>query len=234
MKPVLIFQHVACEGPGYLGTYLSARDIPYRIIRVDQGDRIPEGAQHALGLVFMGGPMSVNDPLEWIERELCLIQEAHHQLLPVLGHCVGAQLVSKALGGEVRVNPVSEIGWLPVERKDHGAGRPWLTGLPERFDVFHWHRETFSLPEGAEPILKSPFCENQAFVMGNTLALQCHVEMTSEMVQDWAWRYRDQTAQPSASVQSAEAMTWQLSERIANLQKVADILYGQWIARLPD
>ncbi len=232
MKPVLIFRHVVCEGPGYLGSYLSARGIPYRIINVDLGEPIPRGIAGAAGLVFMGGSMSVNDPLPWIDKQLALIREAHNRSLPVLGHCLGAQLIAKAFGADVRANPVSEIGWLPVERTDARADDGWLAGLGKCFEVFHWHRETFSLPAGAHRLLKSQICDLQAFIIGHTLGLQCHVEMTADMVRDWVKRYQDQLTHLSASVQSRDAITRHLSDHVSGLQKVADRLYGRWIAGL--
>lgn len=171
--------------------------------------------------------MSVNDPLPWIEQDLALIRLAHVRGMPVLGHCLGGQLISKALGGKVVPNPVPEIGWHPVEGVDTGARL--LNGLPPRFEVFHWHGETFSIPKGATPLLRSRYCENQAFVIGNTLALQCHVEMTAELVQEWVDLYRDQILKPSASVQGEAEIVANLPGRIKALQKVADRIYGRWL-----
>src|SRR3972149_1439134 len=116
MQPILVFRHAPHEGPGYLADYLDRRRLPYRLIRVDQGDPIPTSLDGISGLVFMGGPMSVNDPLPWIPPVLALIRKAVAADLPVLGHCLGGQLISKALGGAVTKNPIKEIGWLPVER----------------------------------------------------------------------------------------------------------------------
>jgi GMP synthase-like glutamine amidotransferase len=229
MHPVLIFRHVHCEGPGYLADFLKARNIPMELVRIDRADPVPTHVDACSGLAFMGGTMSVNDPLPWIEPELALIRLAHSQGIPVLGHCLGGQLISKALGGEVVPNPVPEIGWHPVERIDSGAR--WLNGLPPRFEVFHWHGETFSIPKGATPLLRSPYCEDQAFAIGNTLALQCHVEMTVELVQEWVDRYRDQILAPSVSLQGAAEILDRLPERISALQEVADQIYTCWLDR---
>jgi len=110
MKSILIFRHIACEGPGYLGDYLTSRDIPFNTIRVDKGEDVPEDPTAYSGLVFMGGPMSVNEPVPWIEKELKLICKAYQENMPILGHCLGGQLISKALGGEITSNPVTEMG----------------------------------------------------------------------------------------------------------------------------
>lgn len=175
--------------------------------------------------------MSVNDPLPWIEQELRLIRLAAERGMPVLGHCLGGQLISKALGGRVGPNPVKEIGWHPVERVENDETRRWLGNLPDRFEVYHWHGETFTLPEGATPILQSRYCLNQAFVKDNILALQCHVEMTADMVREWAVANAHELSL-SESVQSAAQMTADLDTRVAGLHKVADTLYAAWLRAL--
>jgi len=174
MKPILIFRHIACEGPGYLGDYLTSRDIPFQTVCVDKGEEVPDNPGVSSVQVFMGGPMSVNDSLPGLEKELKLIYAAHQENIPVLGHCLGAQLISRALGGEITLNPVPEMDWYPVTGYDNSLSIEWLRDLPEQFEVFHWHGETFSLPDGAVPLLQSAVCNNQAFILGNSLAFQCH------------------------------------------------------------
>ena len=111
MKPIAIFRHAAPEGPGYLAEFLDERQIPWQLIAIDAGDAVPSDINAFSGLVFMGGPMSANDELPWIAHELALIRDAVARDIPVLGHCLGGQLISKALGGTVSRNPVKEIGW---------------------------------------------------------------------------------------------------------------------------
>jgi len=232
MKQIIIFRHIACEGPGYLGDYLTSRGIPFHIICVDQGEEVPVDPSDYSGFVFMGGPMSVNEPIPWIEKELQLIRMAYQENIPVLGHCLGGQLICKALGGEITSNPVCEMGWYPVRGIENEHSKDWLKDLPEQFEVFHWHGETFSLPEGAVPLLQSDFCKNQAFIIGNCLALQCHVEMKSNMVQEWFDFYEDDVPEPSLSVQSREQMLENLEERIHNSKVVADVFYEKWLSGL--
>lgn len=229
MNDILIFRHAAHEGPGYLADYLRRRGVNHRLIRIDRNEPIP-AAPDAAGLVFMGGPMSVNDPLPWISQVTALIRQAVERDIPVLGHCLGGQLISQALGGTVGRNPVREIGWLPVMRVDGAVAEPWLDGLPQEFDVFHWHGETFSIPPGATRILASRDCANQAFVLGRTLAFQCHIEMDGPMVRDWAAVGAEEIAQQRcATVQDADAMTADLDTRVAGLQRIADHFYDRWI-----
>ncbi len=228
MKPIYIFRHITCEGPGYLSDFLERHRVPYRLIAIDQGKCVPPDLSDTSALVFMGGPMSVNDPLPWINDELRLIQQAREQNMPVLGHCLGGQLIAKAMGARVYANGAQEIGWHPVEKTD--AASPWLADLPARFEVFHWHGETFDLPAGATPLLRSAYCENQAFALGSMLALQCHVEMTAPMIVEWAEMNREALAVPSASVQSRHAITCDADARVKNLHAIADVLYERWLA----
>jgi len=232
MQEILIFRHAPHEGPGYLADYLGRHHQPWRLIRIDENGPIPSSIDGVSGLVFMGGPMSVNDPLPWIPPVLKLIREAVSADVPVLGHCLGGQLISKALGGAVTKNPVKEIGWLPVTRVEGTVANSWLDGLPGEFEVFHWHGETFSIPPGATRILASSDCANQAFVIGKTLAFQCHIEMTGEMVREWARLGADDLAPLCATVQNPQAMTAELDMRVKRLQGIADKFYDRWIQGL--
>lgn len=230
MKPIAIFRHSAGEGPGYFATFLDTHGIPWQLIRIDAGDAPPTTLADYSGLCFMGGPMSVNDDLPWLPPVFELIRGAVAANVPVIGHCLGGQLISKALGGVITKNPVKELGWGAVETTD-AAAREWLGDL-ERFEAFHWHGETFSLPAGATRILRSAWCENQAFVMGPHLAMQCHVEMTEAMIRLWNRQWADENAVPSPSVQQPEEMYERIDERIAAMRIAADQLYTRWIAGL--
>ncbi len=229
MKPLYVFRHIECEGPGYLAGVLAGYEIPFELYAVDREQALPADTRGCSGLILMGGPMSVNDPLPWIAHELDLIREGADRQLPVLGHCLGGQLISRALGGEITANPVKEIGWHPVRRTQSAAAADWLGGMADEATLFHWHGETFSIPPGAEVILENDWCANQAFAVDNILALQCHVEMTAPMVSEWASRYEDELREPSASVQSAAQMTADLEARVTALQQVADQLYRHWL-----
>jgi GMP synthase-like glutamine amidotransferase len=232
MKPLYLFRHIKCEGPGYLAEVLGRLGVPYRLIAIDLNEAVPAGIEDCSGLVFMGGPMSVNAPLSWIEQELALIRAAADRRLPVLGHCLGGQLISKALGGEVTKNRVREIGWHAVTRADNTRAMDWLYGLPESMELFHWHSETFSIPAGAELILENAHCPHQAFACDNILALQCHVEMTAPMVKQWAALYADELADPAPSVQTTAQMTDGLDEKVAAARQVAERLYQRWLQPL--
>ncbi len=228
MKPIAIFLHSPSEGPGYFAAYADAKGIPWRLVDAAGGEAIPADPAAFSGLTFMGGPMSVNDDLPWIEPELALIRRAVNVGVPCLGHCLGGQLMSKALGGVVTRNPVKEIGWGMVEAAANPEARRWLGDLRE-FLAFHWHGETFSIPDGATRILGSAYCPNQAFVLGPHLGMQTHVEMTPDMIRGW---YADAggEVQPDVgpSVQTAGQAEERLEARVRTLNAVAARLYDRW------
>ena len=233
MKPVAIFRHARIEGPGYLGTFLTDQGVPWQLIRIDAGDALPQNMQAYSGMVLMGGPMSVNDALPWISPLLGLIRDADQSDIPLLGHCLGGQLISKALGAEVSRNPVKEIGWGEVQVIQGAESADWF-GSATGFEVFHWHGETFALPVGAKLLLVSSHCRHQAYALGKHLALQCHVEMTADMVRDWCAAGLQELASETgnAAVQSADEMQRDLPQRINKLNAVAHRIYGRWIQGL--
>jgi len=229
MKPVAIFRHSVTEGPGYFSTYLDTRRIPWRLMKVDAGDAVPDDPAPFSGLCFMGGPMSVNDDLPWIEPELALIRRAVDQDIPVLGHCLGGQLMSKALGGTVARNPVKEIGWGAVTVHESDTARRWFSDVRE-FLSFHWHGETFTIPPGAECIAASDYCARQGFAIGKHLGLQCHVEMTTELIRVWCEHWGNEVrGMTGASIQTPEQMQQDLAARVHALNGVAGVLYDRWV-----
>lgn len=233
MKPIAIFRHFHTEGPGYFADFLDEQAIPWQLIRIDAGDAVPQQATDYAGLGFMGGPMSVNDPLPWIEPVLALIRSAVAHDIPVLGHCLGGQLMAKALGGVVTRNPIKEIGWGRVTVSDNEQARTWF-GNTHSFEAFHWHGETFNLPYGAAHLLSSKHCANQAFSLGKHLALQCHIEMTVEMMQSWCEAGAKEVAASahSPAVQPVNSMLKMMNNNLPELNAVANKLYGQWITGL--
>jgi GMP synthase-like glutamine amidotransferase len=234
MKPVAIFRYSPTEGPGYFASTLDRQDIPWQLTRVDAGDSVPASIDAYSGLVCMGGPMSVNDDLPWIPPMLELIGSAVARGVPVLGHCLGGQLLSKALGGTVSRAPVKEIGWGEVQVQGCSIAGEWFGPALTGFVTFHWHGETFTLPHGATRVLSSPWCENQGFALGPHLGLQCHIEMTQEMVQTWcATGRREIERSRSPAVQSVTDILAEVEGRVAALNAVADRVYQRWVEGLP-
>lgn len=234
MFPVLVFRHSLTEGPGYFTTFLERHGIPWKLIAIDAGDTVPDTLNGVSGLCLMGGPMSVNDDLPWIPAELALIRQAVASDTPVIGHCLGGQMMAKALGGSVGANPAKEIGWGDVRVTDAEAARPWLGDAKDPQLAFHWHGETFSLPPGAARILESAYCANQAYVLnGRHIGMQCHVEMTPELIASWCDNGAAEiAASDSPGVQSPAAIQSDLPARTARLHQLADKIYSRWIQGL--
>ena len=228
MKPIAIFRFARTEGAGYFGEFLDRQGLPWQQIAIDQGEAVPADPGAYAGLVLMGGPMSVNDDLPWLPPLFQLIRQAHAANVPLLGHCLGGQLISKALGGVVTRNPVKEIGWLPLQIADTPEARHWFGDL-HGFLGFHWHGETFSLPPGAVRLASSAACANQAYALGKHLGMQCHVEMTAEMILAWCDSgAREIAANPVPTVQQPQQMQIDMQQRLEALHAVADRLYTQW------
>jgi GMP synthase-like glutamine amidotransferase len=229
MRPVGIFRTARSEGPAYFATYLERRSIPWQLVPLDEGAAVPRDPRLFSGVVFMGGAMSVNDDLPWIAPVLELIREAVRKEVPVLGHCLGGQLLSKAFGGSVRLNPYKEIGWGEVRACDNGVAREWLGEL-QAFETFQWHGETFSIPPGATRVLENAHCANQAFAIGRHFGMQCHVEMTEELVRTWIQTGENEmrAAAASPAVQAPEQMEKDIEARLQRLHEVADRIYDRW------
>jgi GMP synthase-like glutamine amidotransferase len=234
MDPVLIFRHSATEGPGYFTTFLDDHGIPWKLVRIDAGDAIPVNLNGVSGLCLMGGPMSVNDDLPWIPPELALVRQAIASDIPVIGHCLGGQLMAKALGATVSATPVKEIGWGDVRITDAATARSWLGEATQPMLAFHWHGETFTIPPGAKRILDSAYCANQAYVLNDRhIGMQCHVEMTPELIASWCENGAAEiSASHSPGVQSPDAIQSDMPTRVAKLHHLADNIYSRWIQGL--
>ncbi len=233
MKPIRIFRHEDWVQPGHLTEYLASRDVPWDLVCIDRGDEVPQRVDDISGLVFLGGTMSVNDGHRWLVDETRLIRMASAQGVPMLGHCLGSQLIAKALGGAVAPMPNKEIGWHEVRKLNNRQTREWLTDVPERFQIFIWHHEAFSLPPGAVPLYSSDYCPEQAYVLGNTVATVAHPEVTAEMLEAWLRIYGYDINPSSASVQPIDQIREDLVERCSTMHcQFTDRLYDAWLARV--
>jgi GMP synthase-like glutamine amidotransferase len=234
-RPVAVFRYSDTEGPGHFATFLDAHRVPWTLVKLDEGDAVPSSSEPFAGLGFMGGPMSANDALPWTEPLLALMRDARSRAVPMIGHCLGGQMMSRAMGGEVNVNPVKEIGWNRVTVEDSPLARRWFGDDLREFTTFQWHGETFSIPPGAERILSGEHCRNQAYVADDRhLGLQCHVEMTPEMIASWiaSGRGEVEASLASPAVQPVARIEGDMAERLPRLSSTADRLYGRWISQL--
>ncbi|MES9971333.1 MAG: type 1 glutamine amidotransferase [Candidatus Thiodiazotropha sp.] len=232
MKPIRIFRHLVCQHPGYLGDYLQSRSIPWEMVCIDDDHPIPQQTHDVSALVFMGAGVSVNDQLPWMEGELQLIRKAIDQDLPVMGICFGAQLMSRALGGEITRGKGMEIGWHPVQTLTEADHDGWLEGIPEQFTAFHWHADTYTLPANSRQLMCSDCFDQQGFVMGDHIGMQFHLEMTREMVENWIERYGSDLLLDSDCSQSAQVILSAIDQQIEALHRISDLIYGRWVERV--
>lgn len=192
---VLILKNIRTEGPGTIEEFLRGRNILYEIIELEN-ETIPDAAMFDT-LVMLGGPMSVNESATYayINKEEELVRDFIKKNKKILGVCLGAQIMAKALGAKVYKGPEPEIGWHDIELIDAGlmdhamqqlATHPKTGDFQKKFKVFHWHGETFDIPSGAERLAKSSLYQNQAFKRGdNAYAFQFHIEATKDVIYDW-------------------------------------------------
>ena len=183
MSTIAIIQHVPFEDAAYISTWLSLQNITPMIIRCYENDQFPP-LSSVDGLVIMGGPMSVHDggQYPWLDAELVFIKKAILANKKILGVCLGAQIIGKALGAEITCQE-KEIGWFDIQKTATGSALE--KRLPERIKAFHWHGETFSLPPNCVRLYQSEGCDNQAFLYkNNVLALQFHLESTAQSVKN--------------------------------------------------
>jgi GMP synthase-like glutamine amidotransferase len=184
---VLVFRHVPFEDAGLIAPVLAQHGVgcAYADLYRDGGAPTPDITAYQ-GLIFMGGPMSANDPLRYLDREKALIAQAAGRGQPLLGVCLGSQLIARTLGAAVGRNPRKEIGWFDIHFTEAAAGDALFGGLPGPETVFHWHGETWELPPGAVRLAGSQACRNQAFrAGGNIYGLQFHLEVTPATIADW-------------------------------------------------
>jgi GMP synthase-like glutamine amidotransferase len=231
VKPVAVFRFSDTEGPGHFATFLEANRVPWKLVKLDEGEAVPASSEGFAGMGFMGGPMSANDELPWTQPVLALMRDAVARGVPVIGHCLGGQMLARALGGKVSVNPVKEIGWNPVRIEDTATAREWLGSGPGEFITFQWHGDAFTIPPGGERILTGLHCPNQAYVVGGRhLGMQCHVEMTPEMIASWidsgSTEVRENLASPA--VQPVEKIQADMPARLPELSRIAERLYARW------
>ncbi|MGA2131093.1 MAG: type 1 glutamine amidotransferase [Bryobacteraceae bacterium] len=183
---ILAFRHAPAEGIGSLADALARYRVGCRTIDLYREPEAACGLEEVAGVILMGGPMSVNDELAWIPREVLAIQGAGARGIPVLGICLGSQLIARALGARVYGNAVKEIGWSSIRWTEAAQGDALFTGFEGAETVFQWHGDTFDLPAGAELLAESAACRHQAFrAGGNVYGLQFHLEVTPEIIEDW-------------------------------------------------
>ncbi len=184
----LVIQHVKSEGLGIISTGLSNAGIEPDFIRVFNNEPVPLRINGYKALIVLGGPMGVYEQeiYPFIAKELSLIKSALAQRVPVLGVCLGSQLLAAAAGASVYRGKAKEIGWYGINLTEAGKSDPLFRGMPEAQAVFQWHGDTFDAPKGAQNLASSPLFQNQLIKVGpNAYGIQFHIEVTEAMIKDW-------------------------------------------------
>jgi GMP synthase-like glutamine amidotransferase len=232
IKPIAILEYDLDNGPAYFADYLRGEKIPFEHIRIDHGEAVPKSITPFAGLCLMGGSPSVNDDLPWIGEVLTLTREAIAKDIPVIGHCFGGQLLSKALGGVVTASPEPEIGWGNCEVEHSELAHAWF-GKVREFPAFQWHFESFSIPKNAIRILKGKNCVNQAFVLGPHIGLQPHIEVDETVIRLWANKDRAMLKTLSSpGAQSYSKMIVETKDKLSPMRAVTQQVYGVWLGNV--
>jgi GMP synthase-like glutamine amidotransferase len=205
--------------------------LPFDLRNTEVDEAYPEHMDAHSALAILGGEMSANDPLPSLRRAELLILDAMARGRPVIGHCLGGQLMARALGARVVASPAPEIGWHDIQLETHESARQWF-GDQVRATVFQWHEEAFELPPGATPLAGSDACTYQAFAIGPHLAMQFHLEVDEEKLRRWSMldseAYRS-LQQRHATVQGGAVMREAMAVHLPVQQELADRVYARWL-----
>jgi len=232
---ILIFQHIACEHPGSLRTFMREDGIETHTVELDEGEPIPP-LETFDALMVMGGPMDVwqKAELPWLESEIAAIRTWVADLRrPFLGFCLGHQLLAEALGGTVGPAREPEIGVMRVELNDAGKASPFLIGIPDEIPCFQWHSaEVTQPPENAVTLASSPACTVNSMSVGtNAFSIQFHVEITPTTVSEWgAVPEYAQALERALGKDALTRMAKEASENMASFEAISKQLYWNFMA----
>ena len=230
MSKVLLLQHIACETPGTIGDALAAAGIAVQHVRTFEGQPVPQEMGDAAGLIVMGGPMGVYDGPRYpfLTDEMRLIGQALRAERPVLGVCLGSQLLAATLGARVTKGKQKEIGWHPVALAE-AAGRDALwTGLDSPVVAYHWHGDVFALPRDAVSLAASDLTAHQAFRYGRgAYGLLFHMEITGQMIGDMVAEFTDELR---AAGIDGRAIVDKAADYLPPLQAIGALVFQRWAA----
>jgi GMP synthase-like glutamine amidotransferase len=229
MLPIAIVQHVANDGPSFFATWCAQQHLPVQVYEMHRGALLPTNMQGHSGLCILGGPMSANDPLPYFSHLFTLVREAVAKDKPLIGHCLGGQLISRALGGTVQASEHAEIGWSTLQATHPTLAQEWF-GRGPNYTLFQWHGESFSIPPGAQQVLTGGHCRNQAYVLGHLhLGMQFHCEVDESKIRDWIMEGHQEMAESdSPGVQRPQYLLATLAADIAASNVLASRIYSRW------
>lgn len=227
---VLVLRHARAGRPGLIGEVLGARGVAVDLRFPVEGDALPASSDEFDGLVVMGGFMSANadDVCPHFPALLDLMRACAAEARPVLGVCLGAQLVARAWGGAVHEGRAKEFGYHPLRRTAEAAADPLAAALPERCHVMQWHADTFDLPLGATLLLRGDDGLNQALRIGEVVyGFQCHLEVTEAMLRDWSTEEAHATGSDPATLMAGIEAQYAKYGTVA--ADAARKLAGRWL-----
>jgi GMP synthase-like glutamine amidotransferase len=227
----LVLQHVAVEGPGTLASFLEARGWTLATVALYVGARLPEDAQEYQAVIVMGGPMGAYDEAAYpfLHDEHRFLTRVLEQGVPLLGICLGSQLLAKALGARVYRNPQKEIGWYTVDLTPAGAADPLFAGLTSPVPVFQWHSDAFDLPVGATSLASSPLCTHQAFRYGDRVyGLLFHLELTPDIIHSWLAAFHDEFVSVQGAIDPARIVA-EMPQRYAEYQQIGSRVFANLV-----
>jgi len=233
MSRILVFQHVAAEPLGTLDRLIRGRGHRIRFVNFERHPDATPSMDRYRGLIVLGGPMNVDQQGErpHLRTELRVIEQALAQGKPVLGICLGAQLLAHALGAPVRRHRQQEIGWYRLQLTAEGGSDALLAPLAPASDVFQWHGCTYALPQGAVQLARTDTCEQQAFRYGDSAyGLQFHLEMDQALIERWlaAPSYAEELAAAGLE-QTADSIRAAMTEKLATMQPRADQVFSGFL-----
>lgn len=229
MPKVLVFQHTPPENLGTLADALTRREVSPHYVRAFLDEPVPRALDGFGALILLGGPMGVadRDRLPYLKDEIRLIEQALGQKKPVLGVCLGSQLLAHALGARVYQGEKKEIGWHPVRLTEEGRADPLWNGVEHSFFAYHWHGDVFDLPSGAVSLASSDQTRHQAFRYGEqAYGFLCHLEITENIVREMVREFSDDLAEQNID---GGWLMQQGEQHLPPLQRISATVFGHWV-----